>query len=242
MNIDWTAIATLALAVVTAVLVVETWWARKAAERSLVARALRAVVFEQLENLRQWQRCDVDRYREVALARFRETTVSFDHVTELLDLVDLPDELAVYVVWLVGDTTRCLREMEGYVDLAAPPGARAPEVHYGNTPLAGDWQITHEHLQVLLCLVQAEARRRRMAAVAAIGASSIWVRPRSRPGDMRAGDRIVEESHRQAPPFPCDRAYDGCDIGPREALAARDAEEQRQALIRSQKGVIGPGL
>lgn len=226
---DWTAIATIALAIATFALVVQTWWHRRAGERASIARLIRAAVREQLSNLDAWTAHDPHQGDVLRLVQLAELQPSLDRVTSVLEGVDLSDELAVYLVWLLGDLDRALgdlrRAVAPYVNLQNARFTQAPQA------VTASWRVCLEHLQVLLCLIQAEARRRDMEELADLGAGVAWAQPVMRPGEMRAGDRVIEVTRLHAPPFPSDPAYARCDIGPREAEARRLSAAREAAMV-----------
>ncbi|MHB8398032.1 MAG: hypothetical protein ACYDCI_03765 [Candidatus Limnocylindrales bacterium] len=231
-TIDWTAIATFALALVTAALVAVTVWSRRAEARGRDAVALRAAVYEQLENLRRWQRREPVRIGQDQLGTLRDAGPSFDQIERLIGQVALPDDLGIYLVWLVGDTRRALEHIDETIDRVAPPGSHDPAA-LSATNLQDDWELLLDRLQVFLCLIQAEAARRHFGSVGAQSAALSWTRPRSRPPGRRAMNRLSEEIYLQAPPFPAGRASTRCSVGARDAEAARieDARAAQSAAI-----------
>lgn len=122
MAMDVPAIATLILAAATVVLAGGTVWlaleqrqGRVDAVHERIRVALRAALAEQLENGRRWHPRDPNR-GDPALQSLRDAGPSFETTTRLLSVVDLPPELAAYLLWLMGDTRRAWDAFHGLLE------------------------------------------------------------------------------------------------------------------------------
>jgi hypothetical protein len=229
--VDWTALAaigTLFLAAATVAVIVQTGLARRHDARAAVAELIRAAVHEQLENLRLLGTLDPSRGDGRVVLPLASVTLPVAHVDALVDGIDLPEQLAVYMIWLLASIARQREELRGLLEPLA-----GLQVSGLSEPIQARYRVLVDELQVLLCLVQGEARRRKMSAVAELGTGVSWTRPRPRPGNMRVGDRITEEAYLQAPPFPAHPAYARCDVGPREEEARRLEQERQTAMSGS---------
>ena len=232
---DLTGLGTFALALVTVVIIVQTWHARQADAADRAARSIRAAVREQLDSLRAWSTLDPERGDVERLVRLADLPLPIDRVTAMIDSVDVPEDLAVYLIWVLGELSRLRGELEGSVAPYSRITNREARISPVPDTILGTWRVTLELQQVLLCLIQGEARRRGRTRLADLGAGMVWVQPRPRPGDMRAGDRLAQELYLQAPPFPKDPAYARCDVGPREAEARRLAAVRNAAYPKPEQ-------
>ena len=219
MTFDLTGVGTLALALATFGIILQTWRTRRADAVDRAARSIRAAIREQLDNLRAWTALDPERGDVDRLVRLADLGLQVDRVTAMVDSVEVPQDLAVYLIWLLGELSRLRDELERGVAPFRNFATRDARLSPPPNAITGTWRVMLELMQVLLCLIQGEARRRRLKRLAELGVGVVWVQPRQRPGDMRVGDRLTQEVHLQAPPFPSDPAYARCDVGPREAEA-----------------------
>ena len=217
--------ATLILAAATVVLAGGTVWlaleqrqGRIDAAHQRVRVALRAALAEQLENGRRWHRCDPNR-GDAALQSLRVAGPSFDVTTRLLSVVDLPPEFAAYLLWLMGDTRRAWDALRGLLDLVAPADGSVPTVSPNNSNVRSDWKLIIERLQVMSCLLAAEASRRGYDADAAIVDQLRWELPEVWAERMRFSTKLSEVMYLDAPAFPSDPAYAKCGVGQRDARA-----------------------
>jgi hypothetical protein len=164
-------------------------------------------------------------------------TPTFERVTALVDSVDLPNDLAIYIIWLVGDTGRVLDDLsESFRPFAGLVDHGGGGTNFASTRIPADWSVVLDRLQVLLCLLQAEAGRRRMGPLAELGFDVSWTRPRVKPDGIRLGNRVADQVYFAAPTFPRGSAYARCDVGPREQEAARIAAAERASLVAGPSG------
>jgi hypothetical protein len=187
MTFDLTGVGTLALALATFGIILQTWRTRRADAVDRAARSIRAAIREQLDNLRAWTALDPERGDVDRLVRLADLGLQVDRVTAMVDSVEVPQDLAVYLIWLLGELSRLRDELERGV---APFRSFATrDAHLSRPPnaITGTWRVMLELMQVLLCLIQGEARRRRLKRLAELGVGVVWVQPRQRPGDMRVG-------------------------------------------------------
>lgn len=225
LTMDASAIETLILPVATVALAGATVWlaleqrrGRMVAAHERIRVALRAALAEQLENGRRWHRCDPNR-GDPALQSLRDAGPIFDITARLLSVVDLPSEFAAYLLWLMGDTRRAWDEIRGLLDRVAPADGSPRPVHPNNSSVRDDWDLILERLQVMACLLAAEASRRGYGVDAAIVDQVRWELPRVWPERMRAMTQVSESTYLEAPSFPSDPAYARCGVGPRDGKA-----------------------
>jgi hypothetical protein len=192
---------TFVLACATAVLAVATVWlaleqrqGRIEAGDARARVALRAALGEQLENARRWHSSDPSRGAEV-LQALRSAGPEFEATTRLLSEVDLPAELAAYLLWLVGDTRRAWDTFRALLNRIAPADGSVPTVHPSNSTAQDDWGLILERLQVAACLVAAEASRRGYGVDGAIVDHVRWALPRVWPERMRVGTQVSESTY-----------------------------------------------
>src|SRR5258706_4117526 len=121
-------IGTLALALATVWLALEQRRTRLHAERRRVRTLLRAAVAEQLENMRRLHPRDPSR-GQPALIALRDSGPTFDSLRRLVEELDLPPDLAAYLIWLVGDAQQRWSAFRGLLDDLAPIDGSAPVVH-----------------------------------------------------------------------------------------------------------------
>lgn len=101
----------------------------------------------------------------------------------------------------------------------APADGSVPTVHPTNSNVRNDWTLILERLQVMACLLAAEASRRGYGADAAIVDQVRWEFPEVWAERTRALTQLSEGTYLEAPPFPSDPAYARCGVGPRDARA-----------------------
>jgi hypothetical protein len=234
-----TAIGTLGLAGATVALAWQQRRARIDAREVRIRTALRAALAEQLENMRRLQGRDPSRGRPALLA-LRATQVRFDRLLRLLDRVDLPGELAAYLIWLAGDTRGRSAVFRELLDKVTPPADGSADVHAGNTTVREDWEMLLERIQVAGCLVAGEMDRRGFATDAVTIDRVAWSLPKVWPPTFRRNTRISETTYFGAPPFPSGPAYSRCDVPARDAQAAQVNQASQDAPNAS--GTIRPGL
>ena len=234
---------TLLLACATVVLAGATVWlafdqrrGRIEARHALVRVALRAALGEQLENARRWHPRDPSRGDE-ALQALRSAAPDFEATTRLLSEVDLPAELAAYLLWVIGDTRRAWDALRALLDSVAPTDGSAPTSHPTNSSVRNDWEVILERLQVAACLLAAEASRRGFGVDAGIVAHVRWELPQVWPERMRALTQVSESTYLEAPPFPSDPAYARCSFAARDAKANELQAAAQASLLRLVEGV-----
>jgi hypothetical protein len=164
----------------------------------------------------------------------RDAFPSFDEIDHLIRRVALPDDLGLYLIWLVGNTRQAVEYIRVLLDLVAPVGGSAHPVPLSNSNLQDDWELLLDRLQVMLCLLQGEAARRRFRSVGGSAEDSVsWTLPRS---GRRALTSVSDAIYLQAPAFPAGTWYAQCSVGARDAAAARIAAEWREKT----GGLVGP--
>jgi hypothetical protein len=233
-----TAVGTILLAGATVALAWQERRGRLEARDARIRTALRAALAEQLENMRRLHRRDPSRGRPALLA-LRATKVRFDRLLRLLDRVDLPSELAAYLIWLAGDTRGRWSWFQGLLDKVTPADDASPNVHAGNTTVREDWELILERVQVAGCLVSGEMHRRGFSTDAATIDRVAWGLPKVWPPTIRTGTRISESTFFDAPPFPADPAYARCDVPAREAKAAELEQASQDALYEKPPSLPG---
>jgi len=225
------AFATVVLACATVWLAVEQRRARIEAGHARVRTALRAALGEQLENARRWHARDPSRGND-ALQSLRSAGPTFEATARLLSEVDLPAELAAYLLWLIGDTRRAWDTFRALLDRIAPADGSVPTIHPSNSNAGNDWRLILERLQVAACLVAAEASRRGYGVDGAIVDHVRWELPQVWPERMRVLTQVSESTYFEAPPFPSDPAYATCSAGARD-LKASDLRAAAQSSLHT---------
>jgi hypothetical protein len=221
-SVDWTA----ALAFVTGTLAAATVWlaleqrkGRIDSERNRVRITMRGALAEQLENMRRLHGRDPSRGQPALLA-LRASAPTFDRIGVLIREVNLPTELAAYLIWLVGETQQRWTSFEGLLDDVAPADGSVGRVHATNSTVHSDWKLILERIQIAGCLVAAELARLGFGADAAIVDRVAWTVSAVWPAGMRATTRVSEGIYFDGPPFPGAAAYAGCSPNSRDAQAA----------------------
>jgi hypothetical protein len=216
---DWTAGGTLALAIVTAGLIVETRIAAREAAAEDRRRLWRAALLEQAENTRRWRRWEPNR-GNVATPELVNRPVRLDAVRAALGAVPVPAEVARTFVWLLGDIA--WRESLYVADYKI--NGRTDQDY---------WWATVDQLQALaLLLIDHATAVPGLAAVADAfnGDSMPWVRPVVGTPDERWLAHEQRMAQEQAPPWPSGPAYDASSPKGRDRASSAANARQQQSL------------
>lgn len=214
------ALGTLALAGATFKLVRETKQGREEERLERQRVAFRAALVEQLENLRPWPAVATT---FLPVERLLGWAPTFEALSHLLGTVDLPGDLATYLVWAMA----MVRE-----DNAGFQGQQADAARQ-DTDLA-----ILERLQLIACLLAREARQRGFRDIAeAFPQDALWLpwlHPRVWPSGLRATAAQTERIYRFGPGFPQGPAYHGCLPEARDDLAQQLWGQQEAALYQGE--------
>ena len=223
------ALGTLALAAVTVWLILDARHARKEERLGHQRTAFRAALVEQLENCRPWSAASTG--LEGPVERLQGWEPSFQALSRLLGTVDVPGELAAYLVWAIA----MVREDNDRAQPgAAPMGPENHWVHEGFTPAA--ILAILERLQTTACLLACEARRRGFRDIAEAFPQDapwlLWLHPRIWQSGLRASTAQGEAVILFGPGLPQDSAYQGCLPEARDHLAQQLWGQQEAALYQ----------
>ncbi|MHB8460265.1 MAG: hypothetical protein ACYDAK_08550 [Candidatus Limnocylindrales bacterium] len=235
-RIDWTAIATFALAVVTVWL---GWQAKTQVEETRIARAqdlaerrraaIRGAIAEAVENCRRWlshePRTTSDPRRIVP------TALDSAALTALLGSLDLPSDLVAYFVWARGHAQNLAAR---YANLAGTVSEKVTINDPDFSQLQGTWQQQLDILQSIACLLRAHATTDPALAVAATGYQfRYWLTAREAPPNARAQEYPMLRAHSGAPEFPSSSpAYASCSPEARDTEGAAIGAATQAALMR----------
>lgn len=221
--------ATLGLAVATVWLAIE---ARKARTNATIAdrrRLLRSAVAEQLDNLRQWQGAN-PAHGDPALERLRRSEPKLDAAEQLVDQMDLPADLAVFLVWQLG---RIREEWMWWTTVIAvgPSSDDSPAAHSSNSGV-GAWARMIDRLQVLAVLMAAEASARGFQEIRQMHDAAPWIVVLEGPDRERELRWATDRAHLGAPPFPANQRFAFAAPEARDRAGQATGARQRAALSR----------
>lgn len=218
---DLLGVATICLALATVWMALEVRQGRIESGKATTRVALRGALMEQMENARRVYALDPARLAAEFPARARKAEPDWGQVQSLLRSLDLPPELAAYLMWLAGDTRRVWDQIARKLDAYVFPNG-IPDRLYA------DWWLLLDRVQVAAALAAAELTRRGCRVDGASVDGVTWMLPKVAPGG-RASTQLTEETYLLAPRFPADKAYAGA------SPAARDAHAQRILAATQEK-------
>ena len=230
------ALATLALAVATGWMAREIRKERIEAHTEKIRGALRAALMEQLESTRRWHSIKPDR-RGDDPDEYRIAEPIMDQLSALARDVDLPADLAAYLMWLVADVRRIWAEYTATLD-------QVKGTYHGTVDkneVRRSWGLGLDHLQVVTGLIAGELRRRGHEADASVTASVLWMLPETWPGG-RASTMVSQVTYMGAPRFPADAAFTTESPAGRDQRAAGIAAASRARLQSSDEAIHRAGL
>lgn len=221
---DLTALGTFALAAVTAWL---GWQARNQIADARTARAqelaehhrgvLRGALAEAVENCRRWIGRE-PRTPSVTAIALVPPPLDFDALARLLSSIDLPPDLAAYLLWVRGHVQQLVGR---YLELAPPVTSDKAVDATSFNQLRGIWDQELDMLQSVVCLLRAHAASEPNLETAATSFDfRYWLTAREGPPNARMQEYELSLRPRMgAPEFPSSRpAYSQC------APSARDSE------------------
>ncbi len=230
------ALATLALAVATGWMAREIRKERIESSRGKVRGALRAALMEQLEDTRRWHSAKPDR-RGDDPDEYRFAEPVTDQLTALARDVDLPADVAAYLMWLVADVRRIWAMYTAMLDQVKGTYHGVVEKNEARRL----WGLGLDHLQVVTGLIAGELRRRDHDADAAIIGSVVWMAPETWPGG-RATTMVAQTTYMGAPRFPSDPAFAVDSPASRDQRAAESSLASRARLRESEEAIHRAGL
>jgi len=220
---DPLAVATVVLALFTGWLALEARWSRKQDKHEKQRLAFRAALFEQLDNCRLWLSHPPD--RGVAMLEYMQGRApKFEAVEALLGAVDLPSDLAAYVVWLVAET----RDVHGQFDKRLTPPIIADDLLRPDK-FRDEWWVLVDRIQVLASLLQVAAEKRGLRGV--LPPNSRWLRPLPGPAEGRTLTEANDLAMRGAPPWPA--GFEKAKPAKRDHEGAALAAQQHAQLADS---------
>ncbi len=218
-DLDWTAIGTLALAVVTVVVIGIDARERRTKRVEARRRLYRAALVEQVENCRRWLRWDPGRGLEQA-RRLVHDRPPFTAVERLIGDESLGGDVLAVLIWLVGDTRYRVERFGRCVGETVGDAAGA---------CRNDWWAVVDDLQALALLLLDQARAD-PDLVAITGPFRVvpWLVPLPGTPDERFHTHAERVATQHAPLWPTDPVYarsspSGRDKRAAQAQAAREA-------------------
>jgi hypothetical protein len=210
------------LALFTVVLAGATVWLARESRKDRIEqrnererRLLRAALLEQIDNCRQWTQGHPG---DLQVAQMRPDP-SVARLTELLEGLSLPPDLAVFLTWARGDLAAHYR---------AHKSAVASSLHGANVGIAAPRFSMVDLLQEVTCLIRAHARSMGHRVVADGLASTQWEVPEGPNDRPRNYELQVKAGHR--PPWPSGDAYGVCSPAQRDEAANAEVARQMGVL------------
>jgi len=230
------ALATLGLAVATGWMAREIRKERIDTAKERVRGALRAALMEQLENTRRWHNAKPDR-KGYDPDEYRFAEPVMDQLTVLARDVDLPSDLAGYLIWLVAHLHRTWAEYATMLDKADETDQKILD----RNEVRRVWGLGLDDVQVIASLDASELRRRGHAADAAESESVPWMLP-EKWGDGRTNTMITFVTYMGAPRFPADPFFAPQSPASRDKRAAEIAAGTEEKLRASEEAIHRAGL
>lgn len=221
--------ATRELTAATRNLAAEATTARTEASARRQQDLSRAAIVEATENCRRWLRHEPSINRDIAT--MRSTALEFGALARLLRSLDLPADVGAYLLWLRGYLT----DLQARYD--ATIIAAGDDRHKATLDARGMWQVELDMLQTLACLIRAHAKATpELAPTAEVITAPAWLRFRPAPENSRMFERIGQEAHSMAPPFPAGDAYATCTIEARDKAGAEMLARQKAWMSSAPTG------
>ncbi len=230
------ALSTLALALATGWMAREIRQERIETAKERVRGALRAALMEQLENARRWHTAKPDRKGDDP-NEYKFPAPAFDQLSALARDVDLPADVAAYLIWLVADVHRAWAAYMAMLDQVQGTYHGVVEKNEARRI----WGLGLDHLQVITGLVAGELRRRGHAADAEVTGRVLWMLPETWPGG-RATTMVAQVTYMSAPKFPADPTFTQDSPAGRDQRAAEISAASRARLQASQEELHRAGL
>lgn len=224
---------TLALAVATVWLALEARTTRTAAATAAQRRLLRSALAEQLDNLRHWFGAN-PAHGDPSLDRIRRGEPRLAAVQSLLDGAELPPDLAVYLVWILG---RIREEWLFWPTVIAvgASDAESPADHPVNSGI-GIWSRMVDRLQVVAALVATEATREGFDELKRTHDAAPWTTVLEGPDRERELRSMTDRAHLGAPTFPTEGAFVAISPEARDRAGAATGARSRAELSKAASG------
>jgi hypothetical protein len=230
------ALATLALALVTGWMAREIRKERIDTAKEKVRGALRSALMEQLENARRWHTAKPDR-KGYDPDEYRFAEPVMEQLNTLARDVDLPSDLAGYLIWLVAHVRRTWAEYAAMLDKADETDQKILD----RVEVRRVWGLGLDDVQVLAGLVACELTRRGHAADAAVIQSVPWMLP-EKWGEGRTSTMITFVTYMGAPRFPASPFFAPQSPGSRDKRAAEVSAATAEHLRASEEAIHRAGF
>lgn len=219
------AIATYLMARRTGRMAEEARLSRVSVERERERTLLRTALVEQFDNCRYWAINDPI-HRNLAIHRLRQPPC-FGALDRLLAECDLPGELLAHLLWRAG----YVREIHGrLVATLDSIEDRTPDASTANE-VGILWGVVLDHLQSMVGLLIAEARRRpATTGIADAFEHSSWLVVRPWPEGQRVIQMMDAVVTQGAAPYPNGASYADSSPEARDRAGADTAARQRAKL------------
>jgi hypothetical protein len=188
---------------------------------------VRAALVEQLDNCRAWSSADPAR-GEPSVRNLHGAEPRLAAIGTMVDHVDLPPDLAAYLIWLTSTVGDQWGRIEVLLEQLADSWTRGPDPAREGQ-LMDDWRAMVERLQVTAALPAAAARRRGRADVAKLHDIVAWTVVPRRPDRWREL-LAISDRMRGIPPFPADPAFVSVTPEARDLVGAATGARQEREL------------
>lgn len=228
---------TLALAVATVWLASEARKARLQADEAVRRRLLRSALAELLDDLRVWTSANPAR-GQPALEQLRHAEPALEALGRLVDEVDLPGDVAIYLVWLTGR----IREESAWWStvIAVAPGDPDPAAHPPDSGV-GKWSLLVDRLQVAAALVAGEAARRGYPEIRQLHDAAPWTVVLPGPPRERELRHLTAVTMLGSPAFPAGADFTATSPEARDRAGAATAARQQEDLAAAVGVRVGQG-
>ena len=184
---------------------------------------LRAALIEAAENCRQWLAHEPATNREVALMRSRP--LRFVSLSWLLASLDLPSDVATYLLWLKHHLSDNQQRYDAQIEAAGEDRQQA------SLAARGLWEVELDLLQTSACILRAHALANpTLAAVADTVTAPAWLASRPAPENQRVYEQVSQQAYFGAPAFPQGDAYLACTAASRDRAGQTMLAAQREYL------------
>jgi hypothetical protein len=198
--------------------------AQRAGDQESLARteatSFRLALVDLAEECRRWLEADPRRDANLTVKRLLETRLDLVGMRGFLEFVQLPAEVRRYLIWSISHLRVTNEEFQQSLHAVAASigGARVDNDKW--------WGIV-DRLQVMACLLIAEAKRRGQSDIVATFEDDSWFAPLPGADREREIAELQNPARFGAPPWPSDAAYARC--APTQRDTARQVEFPRSA-------------